>query len=241
MAVTKAEDHPEEIFNVHLTTPPIRIFTFLVVIMLVLLHRKKGIQSSGLLFLFCFGLAVMATVQYRTEIRYIQGVNSLFAEGQSNWRDYKALSYMIYFPLITVLWLLNCVSDRPPSDVTQTKMTSPEVGASYLRRLFFQWFDPIAWHGYRRPLQVEEIYDLPEEDSHETIIPPFEMLWQQSVDKSQKKKTKKKDDKTAPKPGETSGSILPAMFKAFGGPFLFAGLLKLSMDLLSFVSPVILG
>lgn len=240
MAVTKAEDHPEEIFNVHLTTPSIRIFTFLVVIMLVLLHRKKGIQSSGLLFLFCFGLAVMATVQYRTEIRYIQGV-SLFAEVQSNWRDYKALSYMIYFPLITVLWLLNCVSDKPPSDVTQTKMTSPEVGASYLRRLFFQWFDPIAWHGYRRPLQVEDIYDLPEEDSHETIIPPFEMLWQQSVDKSQKKKTKKKDDKTAPKPGETSGSILPAMFKAFGGPFLFAGLLKLSMDLLSFVSPVILG
>lgn len=250
MAITMADDHPEEIFDVHFTTPPIRIFTFLVVLSLVLLHKKKGIRSSGLLFLFWFSLVIFAIVQFRTEIRYIQAVDSLFVDGQSEWRDYKALSYMVYFPLITVSWLLNCVSDKAPIDQRKSKMTSPEVGASYLRRLIFQWFDPVTWHGYRKPLTVEDMYDLMEEDSHETVTPPFDKFWEESVEKNRKrlekealkgKPSKKKDDKPGPKPGETSGSVLPAMFKAFGGPFWFAGILKLVMDVLSFASPALLG
>ena len=129
-------------------------------------------------------------------------------------------------------------------------MTSPETGASYLRRLFFQWFDHVTWHGYRRPLKVEDMYDLMEEDSHEAVTPPFDKYWEESVEKNRKrmeyekikgKEKKLKEGETGPKPGETNGSVLPAMFKAFGGPFWFAGILKLCMDLLSFASPLLLG
>ena len=245
MAVTLADDHPEEIFDVHWVTPVVRIFTFLVVSVLVLLHKKNGIRSSGLMFLFWFSLMFFAIVQYRTEIRFIMSVDSLFNEGQSQWRDYKALSYMLYFPLITVSWLLNCVSDKAPVDQKRSKMTSPELGASFLRVLTFQWFDHVTWHGYRRPLVVEDMYDLLEEDTSTAVTPPFDKYFAESVKKNGQKL--QKDLKTGKKgavplkSGETNGSILPAMVKAFGGPFWFAGILKLIMDLLSFASPVLLG
>lgn len=250
MAVTKELKHPHEIFDVHFATPAIRIFTFLAVFIMAYFYKKKGIRSSGLMFLFWLSLVLLAIVQYRTEIRYIQSVDGLFASDQSDWRDYKALSYMIYFPLITISLLLNCVSDKAPVGQTRSKMTSPEVGASYLRRLLFQWFDPVTWHGYRKPLEVEDMYDLMEEDSHHTVTPPFDKYWKESVEKNRIKLEKQRangklkkndDDKSGPKPGETNGSVLPAMFKAFGGPFWFAGLLKFAMDLLSFASPILLG
>lgn len=246
MAATLADDHPEEIFDVHLTTPSIKIFTFVITIILVLLHKRNGIRSAGLMFLFWISLVLAGIIQYRTEIRYIQSVGGLFGEGRSEWRDYKALSYMIYFPLIIVVLLLNCVSDKAPAGQKKSKMTSPEVGASFLRKLFFQWFDPVTWHGYRKPLTVEDMYDLMEEDSNETLTPPFDKYFQESVVKNRKKleqdtKKGKKSDKAPLKPGETNGSVLPAMFRAFGGPFWFAGILKLAMDLLSFASPILLG
>jgi ATP-binding cassette, subfamily C (CFTR/MRP), member 1 len=39
----------------------------------------------------------------------------------------------------------------------------------------------------------------------------------------------------------TNGSILPAMTKAFGGPFWFAGLIQLILNVLTFASPLILN
>lgn len=248
MAITKADGHPEEIFDVHFTTPPIRLVSFLITMILVLLHKKKGIRTSGLLFLFWTFLVLAGIVQYRTEIRYIQSVDGLFGEGQSEWRDYKALSYMFYFPLITIALLLNCVSDKAPAGQKKSKTRSPEVGASFLRQLFFQWFDAMTWHGYRKPLVTEDMFDLLDEDKNEVLTPAFDKYWQQSVEKNRKKLeqnahkgTDKKTDKATPQPGQTNGSVLPAMVKAFGGPFWFAGILKLALDLLSFASPQLLG
>lgn len=248
MAITKADDHPEEIFDVHFTTPPIRMVCFLITFCLVLMHKKKGIRTSGLLFNFWAILVLAAIVQYRTEIRYIQTIEGLFNEGQSEWRDYRALSYMIYFPLITIMLLLNCVSDKAPVGQKKSKTRSPEVGASFLRQLFFQWFDPMTWHGYRKPLVTEDMFDLLDEDKNGALTPTFDKYWEQSVEKNRKKTEKNahkgtntKSDKPSPQAGETNGSILPAMVKAFGGPFWFAGILKLALDLLSFASPQLLG
>lgn len=245
MAATMAKDHPEEIFDVHSTTPAFRIVTFAVVFIVVLMQKAKGIRSSGLKFLFWLLLVLCAVVQYRTEIRYIQSVDSLFVDGQSEWPDFKALSYMIYFPLITISLLLNTVSDKAPVDQKRSKMTSPEVGASFFRKLTFQWFDHVTWHGYRRPLVVEDMYDLMDEDTNETVTPPFDKYFHESVVKNGKKLQqnlkKGKKDAVPLKEGETNGSVLPAMVKAFGGPFWFAGILKLIMDVLSFASPTLLG
>lgn len=46
---------------------------------------------------------------------------------------------------------------------------------------------------------------------------------------------------TVIKPGTTDGSILGAMFKAYGGPFWFAGLLQIALNCLTFASPLLLN
>lgn len=52
---------------------------------------------------------------------------------------------------------------------------------------------------------------------------------------------KGKGDTAAVKPGQTDGSILGAMFKAYGGPFWFAGLLQIALNILTFASPLLLN
>lgn len=51
-----------------------------------------------------------------------------------------------------------------------------------------------------------------------------------------------KTDATSPQSSKaTDGSILPAMVKAYGGPFWFAGLLQILINALTFASPMLLN
>lgn len=74
--------------------------------LLLVYHRKHGIRSSGVLFLF-WGLAsFFGAAQYRTEIRGAQKT-----EPDSY---YQYVSYLIYYPMVLLMLLLNCFADRPP-------------------------------------------------------------------------------------------------------------------------------
>lgn len=52
---------------------------------------------------------------------------------------------------------------------------------------------------------------------------------------------KGKGSATPEKVGTTNGSILPAMVKAYGGPFWFAGLLQIALNCLTFAMPLLLN
>lgn len=245
LAVSLQEENPDKIFAVHFTTPIIQTLTFFLSAILLLLHRKNGVRSSGLVFIFWFTLMVLAIPQYRTEIRYLQ--TSTEASDGIDWRYYKAMSYMFYFPLVVGMCLGNCFADHWPSDSKPSQNTSPEESASFLNKLFYQWFDPMTWKGYRQPLQASDMWDPLNEDLTKNIVPEFDKYWEESVAKNAKlrekdvKNGKKNVQKDSIKKGETNGSVLPALFKAFGGPFWFAGAIKLVIDLLSFASPQLLG
>ena len=247
LVITKlhAAKYPEDVYAVHLVTPAIRILTLITVTVLVLLDRKKGIRSSGVLFLFWFILVICGIAQLRTEISYLGSLDSILLSDESQmWRNLRALGFLVSYSLSVFSLLLNFVSDKAPVNHLKAPNTSPEAGASFPRRLIFQWFDRITWHGYKRPLQVEDLFELLEEDSSDAVIPPFDKYWQESVQKNRRKGGELEIGQNLQdgrQTKETKGSVLPVLFKAFGGPFLFAGFLKLCMDLLSFVSPILLG
>lgn len=239
------DDYPEEIFDVHWVTPIIRIVTFFVSAIFVLVQRKKGIRTSALQFLFWGLLMLLAIPQYRTEIRYIQSRTEVDME-ELSWRDYKAFNYMAYFPLVFFVFVFNCFADKCQVKTEKTSKTSPELGSSFVRKIMFQWFDVFMWRGYKNPIEPENIYDLLDEDLTRNVSPDFDKYWEQNVEQNRKtledQKRKGKVPKDAPilRPGETNGSILKPMFKAFGGPFYMAGVYKLGLDLLGFVSPQLL-
>lgn len=59
----------------------------------------------------------------------------------------------------------------------------PEEGSSFLSKLLFSYFDPLAWTGYRRPLVETDLWDLKPEDSSGEIVPLFDKYWQKTVHK----------------------------------------------------------
>lgn len=204
--------------------------------------------SPGITFNFWAILMFCAIFQYRTEItRFRRRDDNIGDADEITWEDFSFVSYMLYFPLVCVALILNCFAEPPPQislykHVASNKNPSPELTASYLRKLTFQYFDPVAWHGFRRPMEVEDIHDANPEDTSAELIPPFDKYWYESVDKGRILEAKlNKTDKIDTSPNKrTNGSVLPAMTYAFGGPFWFAGILKLALDLLQFTSPYIM-
>lgn len=246
---TYRDSFPEYIFDVHWVTPIVRIVTFLTTAVFVLIHRKKGIRTSGLQFMF-WGLLMLAAVpQYRTEILYIQARSDASVDLENlDWHDYKAFAYMAYFPLVFLMFFLNCFSDREQVKQIKTPNPSPEIGASFIRLVLFQFYDKFMWRGFRRPVEEEHVWDLMDDDLARSITPDFDKYWQESVAKSKmefevaKKKGKAtKEEREGEKKGRTNGSIFTPMVKSFGGPFLISAIYKLVADLMAFASPQLLG
>lgn len=149
--------------------------------------------------------------------------------------------------------VLNCFADKFPRQTTyaKTDKTCPEISASFLSRMFFGWFDPLAWYGFRKPLEHKDLWDMKPEDSAGEVMPEFAKYWNKTIAKkndslqpisSKATYTKEKasvDEKPKSKEKKIA-SILPALCKAFGPTFLFGAMLKLAQDLLTFVSPQVL-
>ena len=158
------------------------------------------------------------------------------------WAEYQFVSYATYYTFVCLLFILNCFADASPahSDYPKTANVSPELSASFLRRIFYQWFDPITWTGYRKPLDYNDLYDINPKDTSREIFLPFDKYWHESIEKGKLKSSKPKKGGKAKNPKTTSGSTLPAMVKTFGGVFAFAGMLQVILLALQFCQPLLL-
>ena len=222
------------------------------------MNRKYGVQTSGCQFLFWLLLTVLSIARCRSEVRdkkYRDEVISTGTSSDFSWDEYKYVSFMIYFAFSCGMLFLNCFADAKPR-VTKYERSDneiPEVSASFLSRITYQWFDSMAWRGYRNPLEEKDLWDLNPQDSCKEVMPIFAYYWNKNVRKYFKKdpnqaKVKYEKDKVAfenphgPKTGKKKGtvSIMPPIVKSFGGVFLFGSMMKLFTDVLTFAQPQVL-
>nr|CAD7573697.1 unnamed protein product [Timema californicum] len=235
-----------ETFSVDYYTPIIRMVTFALTIALIVYNRERGLRTSGLLFLFWFILTIFGIPQFRFEIR------RALREDPRPEPFFTFVSYMIYYPVTVAIFILNCFADAPPkySEYPPVENPCPEQGASFLSKLFFSWFDALAWKGFRKPLETSDLWNMNPEDTSSEIVPIFDKYWEKSKRKSEKVSSPKATfRKTSGRIDFVSGkqktkqqaSVLPAICKAFGPTFLFGSALKLFNDILTFVSPQILS
>lgn len=90
---------------------------------LVYYNRKYGIHTSAVLFIFWFFMAIGGIPQFRTEIRKGQrGV--VHPELYTN-----HVIYFVHYPLVLLMFLLNCIADQPP---TESKYKKSEVSNLHL-------------------------------------------------------------------------------------------------------------
>ncbi|XP_078036751.1 multidrug-Resistance like Protein 1 isoform X5 [Augochlora pura] len=230
----------ENVFSVDYYTPCVKIVTFILAFLLVIYNKKRGMRTSGLLFLFWFVVVICGVIQYRTVLRvYIKKKEV----------TYSFVSYMIYYPVVVILFLLNFLVDAEPegSEYPKEGIPCPEQASSFPSKIFFTWFDPMAWKGFRKPLEATDLWSMNAEDSAGEVVPKFDKYWNKNVQKNNNvHNTKASFRKSSGQVDFNSGhkkkvsSILPPLCKAFGASFLFGAILKGVQDVMTFVSPQIL-
>nr|CAD7198503.1 unnamed protein product [Timema douglasi] len=233
-----------DVYPVDYYTPIIKLTTFSLSVALILFNKKRGLRTSGVLFMFWLLLAVCGTVQFRSEIRKI------FFD-TSTQPVYPIVSYVLYYIITISLLILNCFADEAPtiSEYPLTKDSNPEDGASFLSKLFYMWLEPLVWKGFRTPLESKDLWNISPQNCSKVVVPNFDRHWEKALHKttsieSQTASFRKmsgsvnfSDEKTKPK---KITSVLPALWKAYGSTFLSGALLKLLADILAFVCPQLL-
>ncbi|XP_063822466.1 multidrug resistance-associated protein 1 isoform X1 [Ostrinia nubilalis] len=231
--------------NADYYSPIIKILTFALSATLLYYNRKYGMRASGVLFFFWLLLIIAGLPQLRSEI-------ILHSEKEDDENvQYNFVSYMVYYPLIVLMFILNCYADLPPKDTPYSyeKNQCPESASGFPSRLTFSWFDPLALTGFRRSLTEGDLWSLNPQDSSKEVVPKFDKFWHRSLKKreiSTSNGAKATYSKTSasvnfkPEHEKKPASILPALCLAFGGQFFFGALLKLFNDTLMFLSPQLL-
>ncbi|XP_037610526.1 canalicular multispecific organic anion transporter 2 isoform X2 [Sebastes umbrosus] len=254
-----------------LTKPPIYFVTPLVLGMTMLLatfliqfERLRGVQSSGVLFIFWFLSVLCAIVPFRSKI--------LQASSQSEVTDkLRFTTFYFYFGLVVCELILCCFNEKPPlfSTAVTDPNSCPETTAGFLSTMTFWWFTSMAIKGYKMPLESKDLWSLNQRDSSKVTVPKLLNEWE-------KEQTKAKSDQnlssqavySKPPPSTTnhigaggggeSGpeevevllsnqkassrqpSFLRALIKAFGPYFLIGSAFKLMQDVITFVNPQLL-
>ncbi|XP_024869611.1 multidrug resistance-associated protein 1 isoform X1 [Temnothorax curvispinosus] len=235
------------VHNVDYCTPIVKIVSFTLASTLMQYNRKHGMRTSGLLFLFWFFLTICGCVQYRSFVNeFIKGAEP----------TYPLVSYMIYYPIVVILFVLNFLVDAEPkfSEYPTVESPCPEQSSSFPSRMIFAWFDSLAWKGFRKPLETSDLWSMNPEDMATEIVPKFDKYWNKNLRKTDEliwtyfrvESAKASYRKASGQVDFNSGrkkkiaSILPPICKAFGATFMFGAFLKLIQDVMTFISPQIL-
>ncbi|CAD0199749.1 unnamed protein product [Chrysodeixis includens] len=232
-----------EVFNADYYSPIVKILTFALSATLLYYNRKFGMRASGVLFFFWLLLIFAGLPQLRTHI-----TEHYYLTDDEN-VQYNFVSYMVYYPLILLMFILNCFADLPPRDspYKYDKNLCPENASGFPSRLTFSWFDPLAITGFRRSLTEDDLWALNPQDTSKEVVPRFDKFWEKSLKKREiangTKATYRKTSASVnfkPETEKKPASILPSLCLAFGGQFVFGALLKLFNDCLMFLSPQLL-
>lgn len=126
------------------------------------LHHRKGIVSSGCLFIFW--LLYSMTFTLHMSLSHAQASISFTSE-------------IIKCTIIALMFLLNCFADvkRKQSSLLQTEplKLSPENNSSFLNRMFFYWFVEFAWRANKKTIMEDDVWNLNDEHKSQKLLEIF--------------------------------------------------------------------
>lgn len=246
---------PEIMYAASLTSSSLKALTFLFIVILMLFNKKRGRHTSGVLFVFWVVLAICEGVQYR----------SAFIQIQTEVKqpdDISFVTHMIYFPLVIAELILSCIADvryrHKPSSPKDTREESPETLASFLSNLTFWWFNGMSYLGFKKPLILDDLWDLNPCDKTAYIAKKFEPHCKTSSWAHIARKVSIRDGSPFMHSDEKSAeetevivngiqetrrekiNIVKSLVKTFWAPFLVASIWKFFFDILQFVNPILL-
>uniref|UniRef100_A0A8C1S4N0 ABC-type glutathione-S-conjugate transporter n=1 Tax=Cyprinus carpio TaxID=7962 RepID=A0A8C1S4N0_CYPCA len=210
---------------IYFVTPLIVGMTMLLATFLIQYERLKGVQSSGVLFIFWTISVLCAIVPFRSKIILILASDKL-----------RFTTFYIYFGLTLIQLILSCFNEKPPlfSSVVTDPNACPEITAGFLSKMTFWWFTSMAIKGYKSPLENKDLWSLNKQDSSELVVPnllnEWELLWSSApqtcaVPEEEEVLLSKRKEVRQP-------SFLRALLRAFGPYFLIGSAFKLIICML---------
>ncbi|KAG8337592.1 Canalicular multispecific organic anion transporter 1 [Homalodisca vitripennis] len=234
----------ENVFPVDLWTPAIQTLTFILAFVLLIWDKVRGLHTSGVLFIFWLLLSVTGAAQFRTEIIRDDTLNS-----EEN--AFRYVLYMIYYPVVVVMMVINVFADRPPrySNYSKYEKICPEIESSFVNRTLVGWFDGLIWRGFRKTLTSADLWHLKLEDTSAYLVPRFEKRWKKNVENAHGNAAPTRKDipngthnvQNPQKKQRKPVSVLGPMLKMLWLPILTGGLAKIVADALEFINPQILN
>uniref|UniRef100_A0A8D0D9D9 ABC-type glutathione-S-conjugate transporter n=1 Tax=Sander lucioperca TaxID=283035 RepID=A0A8D0D9D9_SANLU len=219
---------------IYLITPLVLGMTMLLATFLIQYERLRGVQSSGVLFIFWFLSVLCAIVPFRSKI--------LQASSQSEVTDkLRFTTFYFYFGLVACELILCCFNEKPPlfSNVVTDPNPCPETTAGFLSTITFWWFTSMAIKGYKMPLETKDLWSLKERDSSKITVPKLLKEWEKELTKA-KSPEEVEVLLSNPKAASRQPSFLRALIRAFGPYFLIGSAYKLLQDVITFVNPQLL-
>ncbi|XP_036936900.1 canalicular multispecific organic anion transporter 2 isoform X2 [Acanthopagrus latus] len=249
---------------IYFITPLVLGMTMLLATFLIQFERLRGVQSSGVLFIFWFLSVLCSIVPFRSKI--------LQASKESEVTDkLRFTTFYFYFALVVCELVLCCFNEKPPlfSNVVTDPNPCPETTAGFLSTITFWWFTSMAIKGYRMPLEAKDLWSLNPRDSSKAMVPKLLKEWEKEQSKAKSEQNLSSQavySKPPPKAtnhigGEGAGesspeeaevllssqkaaphqpSFLRALIKAFGPYFLIGSAYKVLQDIITFVNPQLL-
>ncbi|XP_022343366.2 ATP-binding cassette sub-family C member 4-like isoform X1 [Crassostrea virginica] len=104
---------------------------------------------------------------------------------------------------------------------------NPILTANPLSKLLFWWMNPIFSTGYKRRLEVDDMYNVTQEDASEELGMKLEREWNKEIDR------KKKENK--------SPSLFRCIFRIFGVQYALLGIIVFIEEITKVVQPLLLG
>uniref|UniRef100_A0A8D2LRU5 Multidrug resistance-associated protein 1 n=1 Tax=Varanus komodoensis TaxID=61221 RepID=A0A8D2LRU5_VARKO len=224
---------------VFLVSPTILGITMLLATFLIQYERMRGVQSSGVLLLFWLLALLCATVTFRSKIMQASLAGAAVD-------IFRYVTFSIYFTLVLIELILSCLPERPP--LFSETNPCPESSASFLSKITFWWITGLLVRGYRKPLELKDLWSLNKEDMSEEVVPGLARNWAKEYTKA-KRQVRGSLPPVFASPGlrktrsasrDKEPSLFKVLYKTFGPYFFMSFLFKAFHDLMMFAGPEIL-
>uniref|UniRef100_A0A8D0DC52 ABC-type glutathione-S-conjugate transporter n=1 Tax=Sander lucioperca TaxID=283035 RepID=A0A8D0DC52_SANLU len=230
---------------IYLITPLVLGMTMLLATFLIQYERLRGVQSSGVLFIFWFLSVLCAIVPFRSKILQASSQVRIMTD------KLRFTTFYFYFGLVACELILCCFNEKPP--LFSNVNPCPETTAGFLSTITFWWFTSMAIKGYKMPLETKDLWSLKERDSSKITVPKLLKEWEKELTKAKRYVCKTAADSeresspeevevllSNPKAASRQPSFLRALIRAFGPYFLIGSAYKLLQDVITFVNPQLL-
>ncbi|XP_063019479.1 ATP-binding cassette sub-family C member 2 [Melospiza melodia melodia] len=183
---------------VQYTNPSLYIATWMMVLLVQDARRSCLRRDSGVLFCFWTLSLLCGILPFQSLVR------RALQEPISDLPRF--ILFFISYGLQLLLLLVSGLSDVAPETKAIGKK-NPQVTASFLSSITFEWYTSMVVKGYRKPLEIEDVWELNDKDKTKVLYAAFEKNMKTAMQKAraelEKRKRKKRRQEGDPDHGNS--------------------------------------